>query len=198
MSFKHILIAFTLLSSMTAFAEPSLEQNSTVEMTKEAKETQKPPLDMQRINQLLVKKEKLNKELSDNNIWSKIYSNYHTYKELEKQQVALDETIDRLEKIKQKTRAEKEELQSAQDNKITLLGKLQLLKEYEKDPFKKFLTPPEVAAVPKVDSPFALIGAVSYREKLQSDIEEYNNRYESLYYIVEKFKEKQGVLKKLL
>jgi small-conductance mechanosensitive channel len=198
MSFKHIFIAFTLLSSMTAFAEPALEQNSTVEMTKEANETQKPPLDMQIINQLLAEKEKLNKELSDNNIWSKIYSNYHTYKELEKQQIALDAEIDRLEKIKQKTRAEKEALQNAHDNMITLLGKLQLLKEYEKDPFKKFLTPPEIAVVPKVDSPFALIGAVSYREKLQSDIEEYNNRYESLYHIVEKFKEKQIVLKKLL
>ncbi len=198
MNFKNILIAFTLLYSVTAFAEPVLEQNSTVETTKEDKETQKLPLDMQRIHQLLAEKETLNKELSENNIWSKIYSNYHTYKELEKQQIALDETIDRLEKIKHKTQAQKEEYQNAQDNKITLLGKLQLLKEYEKDPFKKFLTPPEIAAVPKVDSPFAVIGAVSYREKLQSDIEEYNNRYDSLYYIVEKFKEKQLVLKKLL
>ncbi len=198
MNFKNILIAFTLLYSVTAFAEPVLEQNSTVETTKEDKETQKLPLDMQRIHQLLAEKETLNKELSENNIWSKIYSNYHTYKELEKQQIALDETIDRLEKIKHKTQAQKEEYQNAQDNKITLLGKLQLLKEYEKDPFKKFLTPPEIATVPKVDSPFAVIGAVSYREKLQSDIEEYNNRYDSLYYIVEKFKEKQLVLKKLL
>lgn len=198
MSFKNILIAFTLLSSITAFAEPVLEQNSTLEMIKESKETQELPLDMDKINQLLVKKETLEKELSDNNIWSKIYSNYHTYKELEKQQIALDETIDRLEKIKNKTQTEKEAYQNAQDNKITLLGKLQLLREYEKDPFKKFLTPPEIAVVPKVDSPFAVIGAVSYREKLQSDIEEYNNRYESLFYIVEKFKEKQLVLKELL
>jgi small-conductance mechanosensitive channel len=198
MSFKNILIAFMLLSSITAFAEPALEENSTEDMTNKAIETQKPPLDMKEINQLLTEKETLEKELSDNNIWSKIYSNYHTYKELEKQEIALDETIDRLEKIKQKTRTEKEELQNAHDNMITLLGKLQLLREYEKDPFKKFLTPPEIADVPKVDSPFAVIGAVSYREKLQSDIEEYNNRYESLYHIVEKFKEKQIVLKKLL
>jgi len=198
MSFKNILIAFMLLSSITAFAEPALEENSTEDMTNKAIETQKPPLDMKEINQLLTEKETLEKELSDNNIWSKIYSNYHTYKELEKQEIALDETIHRLEKIKQKTRTEKEELQNAHDNMITLLGKLQLLREYEKDPFKKFLTPPEIADVPKVDSPFAVIGAVSYREKLQSDIEEYNNRYESLYHIVEKFKEKQIVLKKLL
>jgi small-conductance mechanosensitive channel len=198
MNFKHILIAFSLLSSVTAFAEPPLEKNSTAETITEANKTEKMPLDVQRIDQLLVQKETLEKELSENNIWSKIYSNYHTYKELEKQQIILDETIARLEKIKHKTQVQKEEYQDAQDTKITLLGKLQLLKEYEKDPFKKFLTPPEVTAVPKVDSPFALISAVSYREKLQSDMEEYNNRYESLYHIVEKFKEKQLVLKKLL
>ncbi len=198
MSFKNILIAFSLLSSVPAFAEPALEQNTTTETIIEANKTEKLPLDIQRIDQLLVQKETLQKELSDNNIWSKIYSNYHTYKELEKQQIVLDENIARLEKIKRKTQAQKEEYQNAQDTKITLLGKLQLLEEYEKDPFKKFLTPPEITAVPKVDSPFALISAVSYREKLQSDMEEYNNRYESLYRIVEKFKEKQLLLKKLL
>ncbi len=44
-------------------------------------------------------------------------------------------------------------MQNAQENMITLLGKLQLLKEYEKDPFKKFLTPPALDDVPKVESP---------------------------------------------
>jgi small-conductance mechanosensitive channel len=198
MKFKNILIAITLLSSTAAFSEPTLEQNSTTELKKEAIETQHQPLDTQKINQLLIQKEQLNKELADNNIWSKIYSNYHTYKELEKQQITLNVEIKRLEKIKQRTREEEEALQNAHDSMITLLGKLQLLKEYEKDPFKKLLTPPALDAVPKVESPFSVIGALSYREKLQSDIEVYNNRYKSLQSVVEKFKKKQVVLKQLL
>jgi len=198
MNFKNIFVAFSLLSAAAVFAEPTYvgetyETNTSMEAVKE-----KNPLDTRKINQLLIQKEILNKELSDNNIWSKIYSNYHTYKELEKQQITLDATIERLEAIKKKTKEEKETLQNIQDSMITLLGKLQLLKEYEKDPFKKFLTPPALDAVPKVESPFAVIGALSYREKLQSDIEEYNNRYESLHSIVEKFKAKQLILKKLL
>ncbi|MCO4845444.1 MAG: mechanosensitive ion channel [Sulfurovum sp.] len=198
MNFKNILITFYLLSFNTAVAEPTYvgetyEINTSIETLEEHN-----PLDTQKINLLLMQKETLEKELSDNNIWSKIYSNYHTYKELEQQHITLNENIDRLEKIKQKTRTQKEELQNSQDNMITLLGKLQLLKEYEKDPFKKFLTPPALDAVPNVESPFAVIGALSYREKLQSDIEAYNNRYASLQYIVEKFKAKQLILKKLL
>ncbi len=62
------------------------------------------PLDMKKINQLLIQKEALEKELADNNIWSKIYSNYHTYKELEEQQITLDAEIERLEKIKKRTK----------------------------------------------------------------------------------------------
>ena len=198
MNFKNIFIAFSLLFFTAAFAEPTYvgetyEINTSIEAVEEQH-----PLDMQKINQLLIQKDILDKELADNNIWSKIYSNYHTYKELEEQQITLGAEIERLKIIKKRTKEEKEELQTAQDNMITLLGKLQLLKEYEKDPFKKFLTPPALDTVPKVESPFAVIGALSYREKLESDIESYNNRYESLQSIVEKFKAKQLILKKLL
>ena len=89
MKLKNILIAFTLLSTTAAFSEPTLEQNSTMELKEDASETQNQPLNTHKINQLLIQKEKLNKELADNNIWSKIYSNYHTYKELEKQHIAI-------------------------------------------------------------------------------------------------------------
>ena len=198
MNFKNILIAFFLLSFSAVFAEQDYvrgidEANSSMETVLEEN-----PLDTKKIGQLLIQKEDINKELSENNIWSKIYSNYHTYKELEQQQITLDAKIERLERIKEKTKEQKEALQNAQDNMITLLGKLQLLKEYEKDPFKKFLTPPVIEAVPEVQNPFSVIGALSYREKLQSDIEEYNNRYKSLQSVVEKFKKKQIILKKLL
>lgn len=203
MNFKHAILALTFLSASLVYAQtdmngstvdkPMTEQNSTIEAVEQAA-----PLDTQKINLLLLEKEVLEKELGENNIWSKIYSNYHTYKELEKQKVALDATIERLEKIKKRTKEQEEALENAHDTQITLRGKLQLLEEYEKDPFKKFLTPPAIDAVPTVESPFSIIGAVSYREKLKSDMEAYNSRYDSLRYIVEKLTQKQSVLKKLL
>jgi small-conductance mechanosensitive channel len=198
MNFKNILIAFSLLSFTAAFAEPdyvgaTYEVNTSMEAVEEQN-----PLDTQKINQLLMQKKKIEEDLIEDNIWSKIYSNYHIYKELKKQELVLDKRIERLENMKKRSKKQREELEIVQENKTTLLGKLRLLEEYEKDPFKKFLTPPEIEDVPEVESPFAVIGALSYREKLQSDIEEYNNRYESLQYIVEKFKEEQLILKKLL
>ncbi len=207
MNFKNIILALSILSATSAFCEQSIDDPTITEVTfaesiVEQNTSQileeKSPLDIQKTNQLLVEKERLDKELIENNIWSKIYSNFHTYQVLKKQQITLEATIDRLENIIKRTRTENEELESAQDKKVTLLGKLQLLKEYEKDPFEKFLTPPAIGTVPSVENPFAVIGAISYREKLQSDMDEYNSRYDSLEHIVGKFKEKQSILKKLL
>ena len=150
------------------------------------------------IDTLLLEKEAIEKDLLENNIWSKIYSNYHTYQELKKQKNILDAKIKRLKKRKKLSKAQKKDLDALLEKKTTLTGKLQLLKEYESDPFKKFLTPPEIGTIPSVENPFAVISALSYKEKLRSDQEEYTNRYHSLQRIMDKFKEKRDIMQKLI
>ncbi|MCF6243755.1 MAG: mechanosensitive ion channel family protein [Sulfurovum sp.] len=152
----------------------------------------------QNIQTLLNKKSTINKELSENNIWSKIYSNYHTYQELKKQKKTIEEKITQLQRSNQLSKKEKKELEKLQSTIKTLTGKLGLLQEYESEPFKKFLTPPIISEVPHVENPFAIIGALSYREKLRSEQTEYDNRYLSLKTIVDKHIEKEKILLKLL
>ena len=72
------------------------------------------------------------------------------------------------------------------------------MKEYEKDPFERFLTPPVIGKVPNVENPFAIIGALSYKEKLRSNQKDYDNRYLSLKNIVEKYKEKEKIILNLI
>lgn len=200
MKLKYILLAFGLLSVTPAFSEQAVEEKNISAETymEETTEVKTEPQDMREISQLYAEKNAIEKELLENNIWSKIYSNYHTYEVLKKEQFDIEEKIKRLEKIKKPTKTQKTEHENAQADLITLVGKLQLLKEYEKDPFKKFLTPPEIGEVPTVGNPFAVIGALSYQEKLNSDIVEYKNRYISLQDIMKKFQEKRVILKKLL
>ena len=196
MHFKNIVILSIFLgTTLFSFAEPttkaSVEQNtsnekSTVSVQVEARK-----------QELLLEKEGIEKELSENNIWSKIYSNYHTYQELKKQNTMLESKIERLEKRKILTNKQKKQLDDYKESIVTLMGKLQLLKEYEKNPFKKFLTPPDIENVPNIENPLAVIGALSYKEKLSSDQEEYKNRYLSLEHIMSKFTEKKEILKKL-
>ena len=140
----------------------------------------------------------MDQKLLEENIWSQIYSNYHTYKTLKKEQLVIDADISHLEKKKKLTQEEKRLLEQDKEEKVTLLGKLELLKEYAQDPFKKFLKPPEIEEIPTVGNPLAIIGALSFQEKLDSDKEEYNARYDALSNIMTKLKAKEEVLKKLL
>jgi len=150
---------------------------------------------------LIEEKKQLDIDLKENNIWSKIYSNYHIYKELKEQEVLLEKKIGELKKLSKKRRLNKKQkkvLESLENEKKILEGKLQLLKEYEKDPFKKFLTPPEIGEIPHVGNPFAVISALSFQEKLNNDQKEYDNRYESIKTVMHELKEKEKILKALL
>lgn len=188
----HLFIKILLVLSLFTFIEATQEENlSNDEVTTSIK-------DNSHIEALLIKKKDINKELSEDNIWSKIYSSYRTYQELQKQKQKLEKHISTLEKNKTPTNEEKTELEKLQSTKKTLIGKLLLLKEYEKDPFKRFLTPPVIGKVPNVENPFAIIGALSYKEKLHSDQKDYDSRYLSLKNIVEKYKDKEKIILNLI
>lgn len=150
------------------------------------------------INSLLLEKDVMDRELQDNNIWSKIYSNYHTYKELKKEKLIIDVKIAALEKKKRLTRKEEEELIRIKKEGNTLEGKLNVLEEYDSNPFEKFLAPPTIDDVPVVTNPFAIIGALSYQKKLNFDQEEYSLRFKSLESIMYTLKEKVTLYKKLI
>ncbi|NOR56412.1 MAG: mechanosensitive ion channel [Sulfurovum sp.] len=196
MNLKHIFLALILVAQTTAFAEPEIEANTTeaaplVEVKKHLR-------DQALVQELLLEKELIESELLENNILSKIYSNYHTYNEVKKQKTLLDIKIKQWKKRKDLSKDEKSQLDVYESQSDTLRGKLQLLKEYAKDPFKNYLTPPAIEDIPSIGNPFAMIGALSFREKLISDQEEYGNRYYSLTHIMEKFLEKRNILLKLM
>jgi len=190
------IFVYLLLSIQTIHAEKK-EINATTSKEVSIKKTKIEILKEQKKQELILENEAIDKELLENNIWSKIYSNYHTYKELKKQQMLLNMKIAHLEKKKRLSKEQKDNLEELKNNEITLKGKLRLLKEYEKDPFKKFLTPPKIEDVPSVENPFAIIGALSYKEKLRSEQEEYTSRYHSLEHIMQRFKEKRNIIKEL-
>jgi len=153
------------------------------------------------VTHLLELKKRLDEKLKENNIWSKIYSNYHIYRELKEEEGALERKIGELNKLSQRRRLNKEQrkvLSSLENEKKILEGKLQLLKEYEKDPFKKFLTPPPIGEIPYVGNPFAIIAALSFKEKLKNDQAEYNSRYQSIKHVMLELKEKKKILESIM
>lgn len=186
---KSILLFFVL------FFTPLHAENNQTEPVKPT------PVSVEQnttISSLLLQKEVIEKELLENNIWSKIYSNYHTYEQLKKQDKLFNAKITTLEKKKKLTKQETELLEKVKNDLTVLQGKLALLEEYENNPFEKFLAPPKIDNVPNVGNPFAVIGALSYQKKLRSDQEEYVKRFKSLQSLMETLGDKQGVMNELL
>ncbi len=151
-----------------------------------------------KLDTLINKKELLDTSLKENNIWAKIYSNYHTYQELKDQKIHLDDQITILDNKYQRSKAEKKAFEKLKAQRSILVGKLQLLKEYANNPFEKFLNPPEITDIPTVGNPFAMISALSYTKKLKSDEIEYDSRYTSIQSVMDKLRERELLLKKIL
>ncbi len=181
---------FLLLSISVLFAQPQADQNSSTQ-----KVVKKPNAALM---QLLDEEHQIETELTENNIWSKIYSSYNTYRSLKKERAQLSKKIQRLEKRKKLTQKQEKELDAYKQKALILDDKLLQLKEYEDNPFKKFLTPPRVEDVPTVGNPFAIVSALSYQKKLNSDQEAYKARYDSMQHLMDQLKKKNLLLQKII
>jgi len=147
---------------------------------------------------LIERKEKLDADINENNIWLKIYSNYRTYEKLKDQEGKLEVDIKRLENFKSLTKKQEKQLKDHKNEQKTVVGKLQLLKEYEKDPFEKLLKHDAIEEPPAIGNPIAVLNAISYQKKLNSDLSAYKERYKSLILIVDKLKEEQQIIKRII
>jgi len=118
--------------------------------------------------------------LNENNVWSKIYSNYETYNKLEFLSIEMEKRIKELKSKKKLTKKEKKALKKYEEDYQTTKGKLAQLKEYKENPFKKILTPEEIGDAPAVLSPLDIIKAISFQKRITAIGDEYSSRFQSL------------------
>jgi len=197
-----VKILYALLSITLLFG--STDTNiSTEQKGKEVKKsiTKSVPFASSKENMielLLIRKEQLEKAIKDNNIWSKIYSNYQTYLYLKKELELISVKISLLNKRASLTPMQKEKLEQYKEDRATIVSKLQLLKEYEDNPFQKLVKPNEIEDIPTVSNPFQIISALSFLKKLHRELSDYQDRYISLKMIADKFREEKYILNELI
>jgi len=190
--------------AMTAEVSAEEEGNEAKSIGNNDKKTEEESLSKEEsekkelVKQLHKRKKKLDTELKKNNIWSKIYSNYHTYLFLKDTQKRVLKQIGLLHERKYMTDKEERRLSSLKEQSKTIKGKLQLLDEYKEDPFRELLKPEPIGEAPTVGNPIAIISALSFQKKILSQQDEYNARYSSLSLIISKLKEEKNILKELI
>ncbi|HIO96197.1 MAG TPA: mechanosensitive ion channel [Campylobacterales bacterium] len=152
-----------------------------------------------------LRKSKIQKELEaidhylkEGNIWSKVYSNYETYQLLEFTLTQLENRITQLNDRSRLTEKQENALKKYEEQYKTTKGKIEQLKEYKVDPFKKLLMPDDIGKIPEVESPLDIISAVSFQKHLTAVEEDYNSRYLLLKETVSKLHDKGRVLSRLI
>ncbi len=143
------------------------------------------------------KLKKIESAETEGNVWTKIYSNYLTYQNLKEREEKLYKESFRLKRLKHPSKSEKEAYKKAGIALQTLKGKLELLKEFEKDPFKRMIEPPAIEDIPEVGNPVGILGAVSFKKKLTEQQKKYEVAYQSLLDEMEALKQKQALLIRL-
>ncbi|KIM12275.1 MAG: membrane protein [Sulfurovum sp. FS08-3] len=195
------IITFATLCLYAQNSSVVLESNTTTLAHEIAQKRMTQIQEAQKIiekEELIKEKNKLDEDINENNIWLKIYSNYRTYEKLIAQNELIEKDIKRLENLKSLTNKQEKQLQDLQNEQRTVSGKLQLLKEYDKDPFEKILKHNDIGETPSVGNPIAILNAISYQKTLNSDRKEYQERYDSLEHIVNKIKEEMQVLQRIM
>lgn len=179
----------------------NMEQNITSASQESTQNIDSEDANSEYIKELISQKDAINQELNDSGIWYKIYSNYTTYRDLLTKKDILTNEISSLLNKKQTISVQKqiEELTKEKDTvneKIQL--QIKLLDDYKDDPFRKLLTPPEIEQAPTIGNPFAILGGISYKKKLNSDKLEYKNKYQSLEGIIINLKKKKDILGEII
>ncbi|MBD3792697.1 MAG: mechanosensitive ion channel [Campylobacterales bacterium] len=149
--------------------------------------------------QLVDQLNKINEFMQKDNVWSKIYSNYETYKNLEFRLGEIEKRIEILNKKRNLTEKDKNALRQYEEQLSTTEGKLAQLQEYKKEePFEELLKPIPIGEVPQVSSPLDLINALSFQKHLEAIEEDYNIRFKTLNQTVDKLNEKRHILDTLV
>lgn len=192
------------LQAMSSHKEinKTVVDRETLKLKREKDELRLRTLNLKR-NTLLLKLEEVNKLLEYDNIWSKVYSNYETYNDLENKLVKIKKEILFLKNryplgSPDKVEEYKLTLKKYEDERSILRGKLAQLQEYKEDPFKKLLTYDEIDEVPVVRSPLDIIKAVTFSKRLNNIEEDYQRRYISLTQNVNRLHDKKNILVALI
>ncbi len=146
------------------------------------------------VTELYTQLDDINEELN-NNIWITRYNNYLTYRKIEKELAKIKRDAKKYGRWKG---AKYKELSYQLYNKIKIKeNELELISEYKDSPIGKKIKPAEIKKAPNVTNPFSIIEAMTYKQQLKENIDNYQQVNIELSTVLSFIKTKIEILKKL-
>lgn len=147
------------------------------------------------IEQLSRQLELIERELNEESVWQKIYTNHLTYVDIASQISQIDKKIKRYKR--RGSRKYRTKILELKSKKEQLQEQLNLLKDYAENPFKALIKPKEIQEVPSVTNPFAIINAISYMKQLDENLKRFEHEIDQLKAFIDMLEQKIVILKAL-
>ncbi|MGE4397839.1 MAG: mechanosensitive ion channel domain-containing protein [Sulfurimonas sp.] len=167
--FFALLVASSLLFSNTIAAEKGMSEQE-IEKIKLAQEDAKREKIARLLSELKSIEEKIAKKDS---VWMKSYSSYLTSLDVRESLEKIVDRINYLEKKKNKTLSEIDELSALIAREKILTSQIEKLKKKDSSPFSDLLTPPNIDEVPTIKNPFDIFVGISLIKTLDRDFNDY-------------------------
>jgi small-conductance mechanosensitive channel len=183
-----LVYTFTLNAQNDDNKSSSSEVNTTIEL--DAK-------DVQELQNLSYRLDDLKKDENLDNEWTKTYSAYISHKYLIDRRDAIKNRLKLYKSYKSLTLKQKKNSQRLQKELKVLEDKINLVKDFEKEPFQKIISPPVLSDAPKITNPIAIISGFSYIKELKNRKNKYIDRFKSLEATINKLKKEEEILSKM-
>lgn len=121
------------------------------------------------------------------NIWFIRYSNFNAYEKMKNEAKILESEI--------KKNAKNEKFIAELEKNLTTLNKqMEVFKEFEKSPFLAITQPVAIEDSINIKNPFDILSGFSAIKRLNSQLDEYENKIKSLKILISKFEKKRDIL----
>ncbi|TKI70450.1 mechanosensitive ion channel [Sulfurimonas crateris] len=165
----YLLIASSLLFSNSVTIDKNMSEQD-IQKIKLAQEDAKREKIAQYISELKNIEERIAKKDS---VWMKSYSSYLTSLDVRESLEKIVERINYLEKKKNKTLSEIDELSALIAREKILTSQIEKLKKKDSSPFSDLLTPPNIDEIPAIKNPFDIFVGISLIKTLDRDFNDY-------------------------
>ncbi len=178
--FFYLLLASTLLFSnnVNNAQEISQEELELARITQENINREKIALytsELKGIEEKIAKKD---------SVWLKSYASYLTSLEVRESLEEIKKRIAHLEKKRDKTLSETDELSALVAREKILESQIEKLKKKDSSPFSTLLTPPNIDEIPSITNPIDIFVGISLIKTLDTGFNDYNLKKEELSEII--------------
>lgn len=181
--FFYLFITTSLLFSQTSTEQKEKEQAEKFQAAEElerirvAEENTKNQRIAQLLSELKIVQEKISNKES---VWIKSYASYLTSLEVRESLEKIVERINYLQKKREKTLSEADELSALIAREKILTSQIEKLKKKDSSPFSILLTPPNIDDIPSITNPLDIFMGISLIKTLDQGFKDYIAKKEEL------------------